>query len=372
MTSSGKKEELVAVFDIGSGSAGVAMISVRKGDKAPKILFSIRTPIKFQDNFKFEDFLSNALKSLETSARHMALARLGAPDSVHCFLSAPWSAAQTRVIKLSRSAPFIFTEKMATDLACKEIKSFEEEHAERYEREGGKIRLLEGEVMQIKLNGYATANPYGKKAKSLEAALFASLAPESVLSAAEETISKFFSRSVRFHSSVFAAFAALRDLYPKSQNFIFLDVSGELSEIALAQDDILEESVSIPYGKNHFLRALRKAGYDSGEASSALNLFSSGRAGEKIRGKVSGILASPGRDWLRALEEALHQISAGRKLPKDIFLAADQDFASYVSSLAKREELHQHSVTESKFNVIILRSDDPGFFLESVFISRLN
>ena len=212
MTSSQKKEELVAVFDIGSGSVGGALVLMPKGEPAksfdflalqfeenkkpkPEILFTARAPIVFGPNLDFEVFLFEMSKALETVASRLLSARLGAPKKAYCFLAAPWCATQTRVIKMERNTPFILTDKLLSDLSCREIKAFEEENAKRYPK-GEKIRLLEGEIMQVKLNGYKTSDPYGKKTKSLEAALFASIGSEQVLGALEYHIGKFFNLDI--------------------------------------------------------------------------------------------------------------------------------------------------------------------------------
>jgi cell division ATPase FtsA len=275
---------------------------------------------------------------------------------------------------------------MMVDLACKEVKNFEQTNIERYKELGEEIRILEGEVMQIKLNGYKTVNPYGRKAKELEAAMFISLSPEKAIKELEYRIQKFFNHEIRFHSFPFAGFVVARDLYPAESDFLFLDAAGEISDLAKASDDVLEESISFPYGKNYFIRSLSKElGYDMNESASLFDLYLSGHASKETSSLIADAMIGTGKEWLKAFQESLSEISGSKPVPERVFLTADADIARLFKSLIEKEEIHQYTITRGKFNVIILEPGilqpfcrvgrraefDPFLILESIFINRL-
>jgi len=392
MNSSRKgKDKLAVVFDIGSGSVGGALVRFSKKpfDSAqgkPEILYTVRQPITLAPDLDFNVFLSETARSLEKVANSLDRVALGAPTEVHCFLASPWYAAQTRTMTLSRNTPFTLTSKIITELACREVKNFELNNIERYQDLGENIRILEQEIMQIKLNGYKTINPFGRKTKDLEVAMYISLSPEKVLRELEYRIQKFFNYEIKFHSFPFATFVVTRDLFPAESGFLFVDIAGEITDLAKVSDDVLEESISFPYGKNFFIRSLsRGLNKDISESSSLLDLYLSGHAEKKTSGQVEQSLADPRGDWLRAFQDSLSEVSSRQPLPERIFLTVDADVAVLFKSLIDQEQLHQYTVTQGRFNVTILEPRvfqpychagnnaeyDPFLIIESIFINRI-
>jgi hypothetical protein len=378
-------EKLVAVFDIGSGSVGGALVKFAPKSK-PEILLTVRVPITLSSDLDFNIFLSETARSLGKVASNLDSAALGAPHEVHCFLSSPWYAAQTRIIKMSRNIPFLLTEKMVVELTCKEVSNFEQKNIERYRELGEDIRILEQEIMQVKLNGYKTVNPFGRKIKDFEAAMFISLSPEKVISELEYQIQKFFNREIKYHSFPFASFVVTRDLFPDESNFLFVDAAGEITDLTRVSDDILEESISFPYGKNFFIRSLsRKLGKGINEADSIFGIYLSQLADYGTTERLEKELAAPRQDWLKSFSESLHEICHDKAVSERIFLTADDDIGQWFKTLIEEDKLHQYTVTGGRFNVTILGSGifqpycqvsrnaeyDPFLILESIFINRI-
>ena len=81
-----KKEELTLVFDIGSSSVGGALFYVQKSG-IPKIIFSIREPIVFEEEINFDRLLSSTMKTLGIVANKISTVGLGAPKKIFCVQS---------------------------------------------------------------------------------------------------------------------------------------------------------------------------------------------------------------------------------------------------------------------------------------------
>ena len=94
--SSIKKERLVAVFDIGSGSVGGAIVKVPEASqinkKRPEIIAETRFDIKSKNDFKidFESFTKDMLNALGKTARFLFDLKVGAPEEIFCMLASPW------------------------------------------------------------------------------------------------------------------------------------------------------------------------------------------------------------------------------------------------------------------------------------------
>ena len=115
-----EKGKLVLVFDIGSSSVGGALFWKEKSG-IPKIVLAFREPIALDKNIDVNQFLSLTIKSLEIVANKIYMTGMGAPKMIFCVLSSPWHVSQTRIIKLKKNMPFVFTSKLADALLQKEL-----------------------------------------------------------------------------------------------------------------------------------------------------------------------------------------------------------------------------------------------------------
>ncbi len=410
MKSSKQKEEIVAIYDIGSGSVGGALVSIPKTSKKksfnfltlsaeespedkPLVLYSTRTPITLNQDFDFDHFLFETGRALENVSKKMEqalftppMAGRGAPAKVFCFLSAPWYSCQTRIIKLKRNTPYKFTEKLAEEYIQKEIKNFESIQAKHFENTGEKMRLIESRIMEMKLNGYKTAMPFDKKISEFEIALFVAVGSERILGAIEHQIQHFFNQEVVFESFIFPSFAVSRDIFPDEKNFISIDIAGEVTDLSVSRDEVLDESITYPLGKNYFIREISRAlGLDSFDAHSALTLYLSGHGHKAMNKKLEPILARAGMQWLSYFQNALREISGKKSIPAKIFLTADPDMSAWFGELLKMEEFHKYTLTDNKFNVTIIKPSDLYDFInfrsglkrdeflmiEAIFINRI-
>lgn len=379
-----KKEELVLVFDVGSSSVGGALFYMRK--EAPKIIFSIREPVTLEKEISFGRFLSLVAKSLDIVANKISTSGLGAPKKIFCVLSSPWYASQIRTIKLKKNAPFTFTSKLADGLIQKEISIFEEEYSAKYMHSEGGIRPIELKNMKTTLNGYATLEPMNQKAKELEMTVFISLSPEQVLGEIEDVISRHFHRKdVKFSSFAMASFAVTRDIFAHQENFLLVDVGGEVTDISMVKKDALCGSFSFPMGCNFMIRGVAKfldCALD--EAKSFISIYKSGHASESINKKLEPVINKLKTEWLKKFQESLADLSNNISIPATVFMTVDQDLADFFAKIIRTEQYSQYILTESKFKVIFLGTQmlhgiavfrenttrDPFLIIGSVYINR--
>ena len=266
-SSNKEKDELILVFDIRSSSVGGALFRAQQSG-IPKIIFSIREPIILQTSLDINQFLFSTIKPLSDIAGKIAKMGIGAPSRIFCILSSSWYVSQIRIISFKKDTPFIFTSKLADDLIQKEILTFEEEHLAKYVHSSHKIRSIELKNIKIMLNGYETSHPLDQKAKELEMTIFISMSPEQVLLKIEETIKKYFHfENIKFVSFAMSSFAVVRDVYMNQDNFLLIDIGGEVTDISMVKKSILRESISFPLGRNFIIRGIASVlGCTLGEA----------------------------------------------------------------------------------------------------------
>lgn len=379
------KDELALVFDIGSSSVGGALFVMQKSG-VPKIIYSIREPISLEKKSNFDRFFLLTLKSLEIVANKICMQGLGAPRKTFCMLSSPWYASQTRTILLKKDTPFVFNSKLADELTQKEIKLFKEECIEEYTHTKSKVLPIELKNMQIMLNGYVVPKPLNQRTRELEMTIFVSVSEEEVLEKIKEAVSKHFSsQNIKFSSFAMASFTVARDLFIHQDNFLLIDIGGEVTDISMVKKDILRSSISFSLGRNFMIRGISSVlDCSLDEAISYLSLYKDGHVEDSTLKKIEPVINKLKMEWLKKFQEALVDLSNDISIPSTIFLTVDQGLVDFFTETIKSEQFNQYTLTESKFKVVFLgiqalidvalfksnTTRDSFLTIESIYINR--
>jgi len=381
-----KEKKLVLVFDIGSSSVGGSLFEIEKSG-IPKILEVFREPIIFREKVDIDQFLFLTIKSLEIVASKLCLKGIGKPSQIFCILSSPWYVSSTRIIKFEKNTPFLFTSKLAEDLIKKEIALFKEEHLAQFSHPENKIKLIEFKNIKIMLNGYETSNPLDKKIEKLEIIIFLSISGDLILKQIEKTILKHFhvEENIKFFSFIMALFSITRDLFSHEDNFLLVDIGGEVTDISMVKKNALGSSVSFPLGRNFIIRKVADNLHCTlSEAKSFISLYKDGHAVESTFKKIEPVMSRIKTEWLKEFEKSLINISDDFSIPSTIFITIDPDLIDFFSKIIKNEQFSQYNLTDSGFKIIFLDSKifheivtfkdgvnrDLFLTLESIFINR--
>ena len=381
------KEGLAVVLDIGSGSVGGALVYFYD-NKKPKTLLSIRKQIVFHKDFKFDRFLLSMLKATDEVLDELSKTKLGKPKQVFCILAAPWYVSEARRVVLEDKKSFKVTQKKVEKLILNEVevlkKSFNAHYKDITE---SKAEIIEVKNINTKLNGYETDDPYNKKAKKVEISLYVSISAGQVLQTLREKIYKTLRlKNVVFNSFSLAAFDAIRNIHSEKENFIFVDLGGEMTDVSVVRDGILVETESFPLGKNFLLRTISsKLGTVNEDAISSFGLYMEGRTTDMNKSKMSNVIESVGEEWNEVFYKTLKSISVDIMLPGTIFLIADKPFGKLFSEIIKSkrskkvmfmgetiETIVINSLVLSKFSDFNLNvAKDVFIVAESLFIDNL-
>jgi len=199
-------------------------------------------------------------------------------------------------------------------------------------------------------------------------------------------IEKNFANSqVKVYTFPFASFVVARDLFHE-KNFLFLDISGEVTDISAVRDNVIQETTSFPAGKNFLLRELaKKISVSSAEALSAFRMLKDETLHDKAQTKTSEALSEIGKEWRASLQKALLDATPKEGLlPHDIFLAADPDVSPWFIDNIQDEKLSQITLSGDVFTVRHLNSvfmasfcdsdakidRDPFLMIEGIFLAR--
>ena len=401
-------KNLALLVDIGSSSVGCALARMEKG-KAPHIIFTVREDIPFQESLSSAKFLLamnhalervlKAAQSKQINLRSVRVSRHGdsksefgnssgkmsadSPSHIFCTLSSPWFILKNRHLHIEKKEPFQITEKILDVFLSDEIESMKDELRETLPP--ADMAIIERKIIQIKLNGYDIKNPYGQKTSQLEIVATIGVSSKIVIQSIERKIGQYFhTSSLHFSTFPVAAFNAVRDIFPTENNFLFLDITGEATDVSLVVNDLLIGSVSFPRGKNFFIREIStQLRTIHEEAATIFAMYLRGELPSDKSVLVEKIVLNAEKDWLTRFVKATSSLASSGVLPRKIFFTADADIAqSFLAIIAKAKPefllsesfevqyIDQHIVAKFvSFETEVLR--DPFIVVEALLAEKL-
>ena len=342
------KEEVALLVDIGSGSISSALVLFSK-DKNPELIYNVRLPFSVGNQNKSPDDASGLASILETTLSE--LIRLGfgqdyfknrdkKASSVLVSFSSPRFVSKTKRINIEKEKDFVITKNFLDSIVAVEEDIYKKELLE---QDGGKNntprKIIEKNILHIKINGYTVEEGLGKTTNALEAFVSFSATEQNICDTVYKNIFKQFhieSEKVFFHTFPIISFSVIRDIVPSLPGYIMLDVSGEVTELSLVNDNVVINTVSFPSGRNFIIRQIAKTFDFSPEiAESTLRLYSNGKVNMEIDEKMTMLFSDIEKEWSIYFENALLELSATMNLPSNIYITADKDVAEHYINFLK-------------------------------------
>jgi len=381
------------VLDIGSKSVGGAIFNTAPSGR-PHLLYAVREPIGLSIELTGHKLQRDMLKSLNKVLVRLDGFKTGRmkrgnhrTDSISAVISSPWHASETKILSLKFGKPTIITKATVDNLSAEEEKSFEKSLAGSEQTAGG-FELLERKIIEMRLNGYSTGKPYGKTASMLEVLMFESVAPSNLLQEIKSAVAKHFPpEHLRFHTFSSAAFASLRDLFPETEDFLIIQIDGEVTDVSVVKKGIILGTVSFPVGHNSILRTLSDIceGHPNCTLESLLSMHGKKAAAAHDTEKVERAIAETKQRWLEQFNSVIGSFSSEAFLPKSVFLFEDGSYASLFQKFLSEVGSDQFTITAEPFAVTIIGSElaptfaeipktvlsDSPLSIEANFIARL-
>ncbi len=377
----------VAIVDISSASIGIALVKQSKGSK-PEIIQRVRREVNFQENLTSERFLHQVVLTLEESITQLISQGASRPEKVVCFLSAPFYASRTQVIKKSEIKPFLLTSQLVNKLVMSQVATFKRSLPSLFSPQEKKSahELIQTEQMQIKTNGYLLPHPFGQKVNELEIAHYLNLGSSRILDQFRKVImAKWHHVEVEFCATAFAFYQVLKDISDQD-SFVILDVDGEVSEISLVWQKLLRGSVSYPFGSHWLLRTLVKEfATTPAEMRSSLALFIANKQHPLIAERINQALNKAKTKWLDNFRQGLIKVLDDCFMPSTVFIVSDPLMAPLFHQWLQAYEFGEFKVSRKPFMVNVLSADilregysltsgviyDQALVAETVFYGRI-
>lgn len=320
--------ERMLVIDIGSASVGAALVETGTNNP-PHIFATARENILIQEKLTSAEFLRAMNHALLRVLKTIAIKTKETKGSlsVFCTLSSPWFLLKSRRLTIAREEPLEITPHTLDKFLDDEVARLKEELKNTLPTED--MKVVEKKIIQIKLNGYEIKEPYGKTASHIDLAMMISISSKQVTERIERTVASLFhTNAIHFGAFPVAAFSAIRDIFPTEKTFLFLDITGEGTDVSLIHNDLILNTATFPRGKNFFIREISAQLRVPHEAAqSVFNMFLRGALDTKLHAEMEQLMARAQAEWLARFEKMLAAVSMEGVLPRKLFFMADPDIA---------------------------------------------
>ena len=343
------------LVDIGSSSVTAAFVVFENNIST---IHSIEiTDIDILSDLTYVRFEKEMQKALATSLNKILKTVTSPLDFINVCFASPWFASQVRVAKLVRPTSFIASKTVLDDMVKRELKAFEEEEIKTKSVSGDAVRVIESQTIQVSLNGYDVRDPIGMSAKELELTIFLSIASERTLKDIEDAISRVYAAPVMFSSFLSMTYLVARDFFPHQDDYILVDIGGEVTDISLVKKNGLQQSFSFPCGKNFIIRRLSECLKRSIPESETLwTLHFENKTNGKVKEMCEDVLLAAKNEWQTMFQKALFTASKDLYIPSTILLTVDDDVSEWFSDTIKNEQFHQSLLSGREFKIIPLNS----------------
>jgi len=383
--------EAELIIDIGSKSVGGGIFE-KDSNGSAKLLYTAREPISFQTKITGENLLSSAVKSLSNLLLHLekyGINHLRTPSgqkyrirSAVIIISSPWHSSETKLLRLNFGKPVTITKSFINEILDKEEKSFENE-LKGSARSKNDFCQLERKIIEMRLNGYSTGEPYGKETENLEIQMFNSVIPVKILEKIESLVSRYFHiENFIFHTFSVASFASIRESFPEIKDFLIVQVGGEITDIVVVKKGNISETISFPLGHNGLLRVLEKICSNhprcSLEALVTLHRETGATAADKL--KVEKAIKETKSLWLDNFNKAISNFSDEAFIPNTIFLFEENPYSSIFEHALRETSVNTHftvkvfgqEMADKSIGTGVIAQSDPILSMETDFAASVD
>ena len=354
-------EEIGMVFHINSADVRGAIVGFTQGGTPMlhRAHTEIMAPIAESSR---ASFIHEMVKALNTCATALVkeshvLERVSSKSikirKVFCVLSSPWFLSTTKIVTSVKPLPFTVDEIFVGRLVEDEKRLFLDKIKT---ADTSDETVLEAKIVTIKLNGYEISKPYGQRASSVEVMLYLSASPKSLMESIESTIHKHFTfKAFECHTMPLVTFSTMRNLEGLNDQYLVVEVGGEVTDIMLVKRGLLVETLSIPMGKNAFLLQSAKALKTIPQVTrSFIKARAEGKMDKAFSEKLKKSLDIAEMKWVSLFEEVLTKVSGEAFIPPKVFLVADDDIALYFKDVIGRAGFVQADSLRQEFEVVLL------------------
>ncbi len=326
---------LSIILDIQSGLVRGALIRDCQsigGDEKIHIESIVTKSISTKTNMiNAEHLTKRVLKLVSEVVEHLSKNTDGQEIlEVNYVLSSPWIFSKLKHVKLEYEKEIEITSKILSDIVKEEVKN---------NTIDTDTKPIEQKIFEIKLNGYLSEDFKRKKAHTLDVSVSTSFSSKTFVDRMANTVNKHVhAQKHNFYSALLMQYTALREILENKNEFIYIHIHSEITDIIVVKDSLCKHISSFPFGISTFLRKIAHNAKQTIESSdSLLTLFHGNKLEIGERDKVYEIINPLLKEWgdmcFKSFKENLDEIST----PRTIYLHAHSHFDVFKESLLHKD-----------------------------------
>jgi len=347
----------VLIADIGDGSIGVSVVAL--GDSAAEILLSMRATLPMEERTR-EQAAAAIIKLLEDTTGKLLTAsapdgtKLSAPHAIYVIMRTPWTRFRTTSADERFEEARTITKETIADQAKKALA---------VPSELDRNSILEAGVLQVFLNGYPTANPHGKRAKSISVVAFESDIDAGMRSSIVGVFGKLLPGGVpEFHSGMRSLLTVMHEHLPDVHRFLLIDIGGTQTACAVVRKDAVTQYAATNEGLTTILKRITQGGLPE-ETLSLLRMLATDACSTTACQAMKDSLAKAEPELVRAFGEVFTTLAATRRLPNACMLFAPAELTPWLQGFFERIDFSQFTATTQP---LLVETLSPEHLLDSV------
>lgn len=338
-----KTPSLSFVFDIRDTSITVAVANFFM-DKSPEMILCQNFKINLKDTLNHKKNIDEMLNTVDFAILSIRkkLIKIGNNQSIgkySFFVGSPWSISKSKLIKVIKDKPFEINESFLKKIVLNdEANSISKISSETTEKEW---KVLEEKVIQSKLNGYKVEKIYGKKASDVEIEIFVSFIPYEI----KDRLSFFVDKKNVWrikrtsNSCILSSYSFLRDLFSDKNDFVYIDIGFNLTDIYIVREDIIHGIISFPLGERGIIESISKRTNTLPEIiKSSLNMNCSLGCDEATTKNIQNLVRTGLSTWLFKFRSTVSKICNEKDIPSNIFIITNTDLTRLFAKELKNNE----------------------------------
>lgn len=306
------KENLVLVFDIQSGIINGAL-ALLKSDRSFKIQDIKSKPIIRRGHLESGEYIKIMLAALSDLAHELSQSHH--ISSVQIILSSPWIISQSKTTKIQFDKDTIINSKL--------IDGIMEDGSDKGSFDDDAI-YIEKKIFDIKLNGYSVTKYIDRTAKNIEVSFASTITSNNLVNMIRDTLKKPFGvHRIDYHSSLLLNFISLRKLVTDMNDYIYIHIHAELTDIIMVRNGVCEYISTFPIGISSLTKRISTAlNVDMKLADSTLSVYKDGKFDENEKQKIKSKLDEYTNEWLSSYTSIMSQCANKDNVPEVMYISA--------------------------------------------------
>ncbi|HRY30926.1 MAG TPA: hypothetical protein P5328_00845 [Candidatus Paceibacterota bacterium] len=337
--------KLKLILDIRSSSVGGSLCTQRENE-LPMIIYSIRKPVFSNGVINSETFFDQMMKALDVVLDKIEKEGIKQNSDkpsqnfiseIWCAFSSPWYAATIKNIEIKNDKPIQFTQPLLEKILKQQniLGGANKEKA-----------VIERKILSVQMDDYEIADPFEKVAKKIEASFYLSEISQKTKRAVEKRLEdKFNAVDIKFCTHPAVLISSIKRLFRSVEDFIFIDVGGEITELGFYREGKLLELLTVPFGAHNFLREIMSEySLDLTAAVSRLNLLLDNKLDSQSYENGLAVINRVKQKFISILAEATKNKLSKEVTPSTIFLTSDLEFGELLKGLILSKEVYNQNL----------------------------